>query len=204
MKYVGYFVAVSLMVLIGVGFHIAQKIQERDAKISSFKGELDRQKAETEKAKTDAQSWHELYRKELNFSSELFAVTHRPPAMPRPSVHGGYLDAADCLSIGGWATNPVDIYDGNELFAKNIPANLYRRDVGEHAFSFSTTARLIDGEYHYVNVRHAGTHILLGTGGRLIRCGAMTDDAVVIGLNVLVRQQGGLWREVPVESAVRK
>jgi len=61
----------------------------------------------------------------------------------------GYLDAADCNSISGWAEDAnnlgtsinVDIFDGS-TYVTTTTANLYRSDVGYHAYTISTPASL--------------------------------------------------------------
>lgn len=101
----------------------------------------------------------------------------------------GYLDAADCNTISGWAwdrTAPnaailVDIYDGNTLIAGSVLANQFRQDLlnagkgnGNHGFGIATPASLKDGKPHSISVKftsgsNAGNH--LGSAPRPIVCG---------------------------------
>ena len=102
----------------------------------------------------------------------------------------GYLDGADCNQIWGWAwdrNNPngavfVDIYDGNNLIAGNVLANLFRQDLlnagkgnGNHAFVINTPASLKDGKPHAINVRFtsgSNSQNSLGSSPRTFVCGA--------------------------------
>jgi hypothetical protein len=84
----------------------------------------------------------------------------------------GYLDGADCNQIWGWAwdrNNPnipinVNIYDGADLIAANVPANVFRQDLlnagkgnGFHAFVINTPVNLNDGRTHSISVKFAST-----------------------------------------------
>lgn len=96
----------------------------------------------------------------------------------------GSHDGAGCNTISGWAwdaNNPggtvsVDIYDGN-MFIGTTTANMYREDLLNvlgspyHGFSFPTPASLKNGAPHSVNIKFAGTNILLPNSPKPIDCG---------------------------------
>jgi RHS repeat-associated protein len=94
----------------------------------------------------------------------------------------GYLDAADCSSISGWAedfNNPgtainVEIWDGS-TYVTTTAANLYRSDVGYHAFTISTPASLKNNQYHYIYVKYSGTNLYLYNSDRPLYCTATSN-----------------------------
>ena len=101
-----------------------------------------------------------------------------------PPVFQGFLDAAGCGIITGWAWNAlqpntvinVDIYDGTTLIT-TIPANLFREDIvnagignGFHGFSFTVPLSLKNGQLHNIRARFGGTSTELGNSPRPINC----------------------------------
>ena len=85
--------------------------------------------------------------------------------------YSGYLDAADCNSVAGWAWNAslpnspinVDIYDGS-TWVTTVSANQFRQDLlnagignGYHGFSLSTPSAFRDGQVHSLSARFGGT-----------------------------------------------
>jgi len=94
----------------------------------------------------------------------------------------GYLDAADCSSISGWAedfNNPgtainVEIWDGS-TYVTTTAANLYRSDVGYHAYTISTPASLKNNQYHYIYVKYGGTNLYLYNSDRPVFCTATAN-----------------------------
>ena len=123
-------------------------------------------------------------------NTSLFAFTHGRGVW-RVTVHQaapptlmGFLDAAGCGIITGWAWDAnqpntpinVDIYDGASLIA-TIPANLFREDIrnagigdGFHGFSFTTPASLKNGALHSIHVAFASTSTELINSPRNITC----------------------------------
>jgi LPXTG-site transpeptidase (sortase) family protein len=88
--------------------------------------------------------------------------TATPTPPPGNNEPGGFLDAATCEIIGGWAKDPdspntpvtVEIWlDGvrgaGQLY-KTVVANLNRADVGDHAYSINIPPEEIDGLTHTV------------------------------------------------------
>jgi len=94
----------------------------------------------------------------------------------------GYLDSADCSSISGWAedfNNPgtainVEIWDGS-TYVTTTAANLYRSDVGYHAYTISTPASLKNNQYHYIYVKYGGTNLYLYNSDRPVFCTATSN-----------------------------
>src|SRR5882762_1485461 len=94
----------------------------------------------------------------------------------------GYLDWADCSALMGWAEDfntpntaiNVDIYDGS-TYVTTTAANLYRSDVGYHAFTISTPASLKNNQYHYIYVKYGGTNLYLYNSDRPIFCAATSN-----------------------------
>ncbi len=99
--------------------------------------------------------------------------------------YSGWLDYANCSSIGGWAwdaTQPntsiqVDLYDGARPIAAAVPANIFRQDLfdqgygnGMHGFVFNTPAILKDGQYHYIVAKYAGTNYPLSLSNNGFNC----------------------------------
>jgi LPXTG-site transpeptidase (sortase) family protein len=88
--------------------------------------------------------------------------TPTPTPPPGNNPPGGFLDAADCVRIAGWAKDPdspdtpvtVEIWlDGTrgagQLY-KTVIANLPRADVGNHAYHINIPPEDIDGLTHNV------------------------------------------------------
>ena len=101
-----------------------------------------------------------------------------------PPLFQGFLDAAGCSIIAGWAWDasrpytPIDVevYDGSTLIG-TITANLFREDIrnggignGFHGFSFTTPASLRDGFAHTIRVKAAGTSVELSRSPRTLSC----------------------------------
>jgi hypothetical protein len=108
---------------------------------------------------------------------ELYArALHLPPPakesteIPAGSING-YLDAANCNGITGWAWDrlrpdariDVEIRDGETLLAK-VPADVYRNDLekagigdGKHSFYVPLPSSLKNDAPHLIYVRIAGT-----------------------------------------------
>ena len=99
-------------------------------------------------------------------------------------VFQGFLDAAGCGIITGWAwdaTQPnaainIDILDGTFLVA-TIQANLYREDIrnagigdGFHGFSFTTPSFLKSGTPRTIRARYTGTMSELSGSPRILNC----------------------------------
>jgi len=98
----------------------------------------------------------------------------------------GNFDSASCSQLSGWAYAieypnvgiSVDIYDGPNRVQASAPANLYRWDVqqyvsndnGNHGFSITPPAALIDGKQHTVYIKFNGSQILLGSEPKVIQC----------------------------------
>ncbi len=116
----------------------------------------------------------------------------------------GYLDAADCSSISGWAedfANPgtainVEIWDGS-TYVTTTAANLYRSDVGSHAYQISTPASLKNNQYHYIYVKYGGTNLYLYNSDRPVFCTATSNGYQYYysdtspGINVAAWAQNG-------------
>ena len=97
------------------------------------------------------------------------------PASPLPH---GYLDAADCTNIRGWALDrsqpgsrvTVEVYDGTNLIGTTM-ANQFRQDLrdlhlgdgsGTYGFSLPTPANLKNGVAHTIKAKIASTNFFLG------------------------------------------
>lgn len=185
-------------IIFGLAFTIAADRQNSDANIAVLNHKVESQKAEIEEADKNLKDWLRIFRDMTVAQVEAYnyQFKHKPEPPEKKTkavIPTGYLDAANCDFVGGWANGPVDIYDGNKLIAK-LSANLKRSDVGKHAFSISTPTQLVDGQSHYVNVRHAGTALLLKNGGRMIQCG----NSPAHRLGVLVYRDGE-WRRYDIE-----
>jgi len=96
----------------------------------------------------------------------------------------GYLDGATCKSAGGWAKapdsdDPISVhlwFDNSSSWVRGTTANLYRADVGYHAFNYvynqSLLQMLCDGGSHQVAAYGIwGTNPQLGTSPRTFSCG---------------------------------
>ena len=108
---------------------------------------------------------------------------------PSNRMPEGYLDHADCSTIGGWARDPdttnairVDFYKdapaGSGTFIGNTFANVYRFDLPfsdkNHGFVFTTPDSLKDGKTHtiyaYAIDSEGGTNPLLSDSPKTITC----------------------------------
>ncbi len=109
---------------------------------------------------------------------------------PNPPQSQGFLDAAGCGIITGWAwmvsmpdtAIDVDIFDGASLIA-TIPASLFREDIvnagignGFHGFSFTVPANLKDGQPHLIHAFFGGTNIELSNSPRTINCSGINPS----------------------------
>jgi hypothetical protein len=99
----------------------------------------------------------------------------------------GYLDGATCKSAGGWAKapdsdDPISVhlwFDNNSNWVRGTTANLYRADVGNHAFNFVYDEALLqmvcNGGSHQVAAYGIwGSNPELGSSPRTISCGHFT------------------------------
>lgn len=125
---------------------------------------------------------------------ELPRITQRsreipPETVPVPlsldaSAYEGFLDAATCTSIDGWAWNRgdqgarlvIEIIDGSRVLAR-VAAERERRDLaaagigdGRYAFSFGVPTALRDGMPHAIGARIAGTSVELRGTPRTLAC----------------------------------
>jgi len=102
----------------------------------------------------------------------------------------GWLDAASCSSISGWAENTntpnsvinVDLYDGSN-YVTTVSAGYFRQDLlnagydnGYHAYTFGTPSSLIDGNVHSLSMRPAGTSFSLYGSPKSITCTPATNN----------------------------
>jgi hypothetical protein len=109
------------------------------------------------------------------------------PNAPSPQFQG-FLDAAGCNTIQGWAWDGnqadipiyVDVYDGNTFIGISA-ANMYREDLlnalgsPNHGFSFNTPASLRNSAAHTINVKVAGTSVSLTSSPRTMQCNSPTS-----------------------------
>src|SRR5260370_19283814 len=115
----------------------------------------------------------------IGVAALLFGLT---PTTSFAQNYQGYLDAANCSIIGGWAYDSnnlgssinVDIYDGS-TFVTTTPANQYRADVGYHAYTIYTPASLKNNQYHYIYVKYGGTNLLLNNSYHPLYCSATSN-----------------------------
>jgi hypothetical protein len=118
----------------------------------------------------------------------------------------GWLDAADCSSIRGWAWNKnlptmpinVDIYDGSAKIA-TVAADIFRQDLlnagkgnGYHGFNFTTPASLKNGVSHSISVRYSGTIVNLSGSPKSLTCGA-SPTLLIDGGTSSTKAQGGTF-----------
>ena len=108
---------------------------------------------------------------------------------PSNRMPEGYLDHADCNTIGGWARDPdttntirVDLYidgeAGSGTFLGGTYANIYRSDLPfsdkNHGFNITTPSSLKDGKTHtiyaYAIDSEGGTNPLLSDSPKTITC----------------------------------
>jgi hypothetical protein len=108
------------------------------------------------------------------------------------TLFDGFLDAATCSVIAGWAWNAttpntpidVDFFIDNDSFASiRAPANQFRQDLanagkgnGAHGFSFATSAFLKDGQPHAIHAKFRGTTLELNNSPRTINCDAVSPN----------------------------
>src|SRR6266498_1172563 len=118
---------------------------------------------------------------------------HNLSFSPKPITCGyvGYVDAADCNVIRGWAADTtranvplnVGIYDSNTLVT-TVTANQLRADVGTilgdnglHGFNIPTPASLKTGS-HTVSVRFESTTTNLPNSPKTISCSSTQADYI--------------------------
>jgi len=123
-------------------------------------------------------------------SPQLGATTEhigpRPNLAAATPTYAGWVDAADCNSISGWAADrnrpntsiTVSIYD-NTTFVSSVLASDLRSDVGallgdngRHGFAIPTPARFKDGLPHTLRVKFEASTIELSGSPRTITCAA--------------------------------
>jgi hypothetical protein len=103
----------------------------------------------------------------------------------RAQSYTGYLDAANCASIGGWAWDGIDtdtpniyLYDGATLFA-TLTANGFRSDLvgpvgsGYHAYGMVTPDSLKDNQPHTIHAYYSSNP----NGQELTRLGTLAGMA---------------------------
>ncbi len=116
-------------------------------------------------------------------SNEASATT-----LAQPPSYQGYLDAADCNAVAGWAwdrgqpNTPINVdvqSDGTTI--ATVLASVSRPDLatagignGVHAFNVATPSAVKDGATHSINVRFAGTSTALSSSPKTILCGTVT------------------------------
>jgi fibronectin type 3 domain-containing protein len=128
--------------------------------------------------------WKVVARVSCNASLTFTAGIWSFSVQTEPANYQGYLDAAGCGIITGWAWNAnlpntvinVDIFDGGN-FIISIPANLFREDIvnagignGFHGFSFTVPSSLKNGQPHNIRALFAGTGTELTNSPRTINC----------------------------------
>ncbi|WP_128544390.1 hypothetical protein [Larkinella soli] len=116
--------------------------------------------------------------------------TTPPPTNPSGGAYEGFLDGADCSSLGGWvydrhqpdAPLTVEVLAGNQVVA-TLPAATYRADLqqagkgnGRHGFSLEPPAGLKTGQPHAISVRVAGTDYNLTHSPRTITCAGSSSS----------------------------
>jgi hypothetical protein len=100
----------------------------------------------------------------------------------RAQTYTGYLDGANCASIGGWAwdgidtdTPAVDLLDGSTPI-QTITANQLRSDLvgsagsGYHAYGMVTPDSLKDNQPHTIHARYHTTGVELTYSPRTFSC----------------------------------
>jgi sugar lactone lactonase YvrE len=129
-----------------------------------------------------------------------------------PEVSGsfdGFVYGADCATFRGWAwdrnkintVQSIQILDGPKVIA-TIPANEFRQDLkdagkgnGIHAFRWSISAELKDGQVHYLSARIANSSFLLKDSPKALICEGGTTSPpnkqpVAPAMTPLLAQQG--------------
>ena len=107
------------------------------------------------------------------------------PAFNGGASSRGFLDtAADCVTVTGWAYDPVqpntpimvDIYGGNSLVA-TVAANIFRQDLfnagignGSHGFIYTVPASLRNGQTRTIRAQVSDRNIVLTGSSGLITC----------------------------------
>ena len=102
---------------------------------------------------------------------------------PAPALNGRH-DTANCTAISGWvwdAFQPntpisVDIYSDGVLLTTVLAGN-FRQDLlnigignGNHGFSFTTPAAVINGAPHAITVKFSGTQTFIPNTGQTLNC----------------------------------
>ncbi len=130
--------------------------------------------------------------------------TNPPPPPPPPSGnYEGFVDFADCGSIGGWVYNSsspnahlnVELLDGSNVVTTGVAQN-FRQDLlnagkgnGEHGYGIQIPASLKNGQSHSLSIRVSGTGYVLSNSPRTITCSPSggrlaASDEVVTGVVV--------------------
>ncbi len=120
---------------------------------------------------------------QTNLNNTPKTVSCISPGVPTPA-YNGYHDVGNCSILAGWAwdanqpTTPigVDIYDGNTLIT-TVAASAFRQDLlnagigdGNHSFNIPLPSSLINGQFHTVTIKFAGTQTNLNTTPKTIGC----------------------------------
>jgi hypothetical protein len=120
--------------------------------------------------------------------------------------YAGYLDAANCQSLSGWAADRtrlnqsivVNIFDGTTLLG-SVTANLSRPDVGAflgdsglHGFTFALPAIVSAGGSHAIHLVFESSSVELGASPTTLSCSSTStspkyegwaDNASCTGIN---------------------
>ncbi|HKV39680.1 MAG TPA: hypothetical protein VJX67_10730 [Blastocatellia bacterium] len=131
--------------------------------------------------------------KEYIYAGGRMVATEEPAQTSTPPNYTGFLEVADCNSIGGWAADRnrlnvsinVEFYDGSNLIAI-VPAFRSRSDVatflgdnGLHGFTLPTPAALLDGASHTIHVKfETSSTELTGSPSAPINCSVLTPNYV--------------------------
>ena len=123
----------------------------------------------------------------ISIAGQIFTVNQ---AAAPPPQYQGFLDAAGCGIITGWAwdanqpnsTMSVDIYNGSTLVV-TMSANLFREDIvnagigdGFHGFSFTVPLSLKNNQAHNIHAYFGGTSTELSSSPRSITCSGTTPN----------------------------
>lgn len=113
-----------------------------------------------------------------------YFVAQRSNAVAFAPSFDGFHETATCSTISGWAWDAmqpntpisVDIFS-DEVFLATVLADQFRQDLlntgkgnGNHGFTFTVPAELLDGQPHSIRVRFANTGISLFNTPRTINC----------------------------------
>ncbi|HYL98422.1 MAG TPA: hypothetical protein VEZ90_05660, partial [Blastocatellia bacterium] len=126
-------------------------------------------------------------------SDDIAGITFVYPGSSTPTPnYVGFIDVANCTSIGGWAADRnrlntsinVQIYDGTSLVAI-VPAFRPRPDVatflgdnGLHGLTIPIPAALQNGASHTVHVKFENSSTELSGSPFTLSCGAITPSYI--------------------------